>query len=154
MSSRKLTITKNSDFVERFKEVCESSQPSDVARFLNISYQSAKNYLQGRLPDPNVLRVISERTPYSIHWLLTGSGEKYVGINGEKKDTDILSDALRAFIRRECTEIVGELLNDQINNQKQPDTTTPQSRIVVLTPDKIKEEKVLEESDIPSIEHR
>lgn len=153
MSSSKLTINKNSAFVERFKEVCESSQPSDIARFLNISYQSAKNYLQGRLPDSNVLQIISERTPYSIHWLLTGNGEKHVGINSEKKDTDILSDALRAFIRRECTEIVGELLNDQINNQKQPDTTIPQTRIVVLTPDKIKEEKVLEESDVLSPEH-
>ena len=154
MSSKKLTITKNSDFVKRFEEVCDTSQPADVARFLNISYQTAKNYLQGRLPDSNVLRLISERTPYSIHWLLTGRGEKFAEINAEKRDIDILSDALRAFIRRECTEIVGELLNDQINNKKQSDTTTPQSRIVVLTPDKIKEEKVLEESDIPSIEHR
>lgn len=153
MSSKKLTIIKNSDFVKRFEEVCDTSQPADVARFLSISYQTAKNYLQGRLPDSNVLRVISERTPYSIHWLLTGSGEKLVGVSSEKKDTDILSDALRAFIRSECTKIVGELLNDQIINQKQPDTTIPQTRIVVLTPDKIKEEKVLEESDILSAEH-
>ncbi len=154
MPDKKLTITKNADFVKRFVEVCDTSQPADVARFLNISYQTAKNYLQGRLPDSNVLRVISERTPYSIHWLLTGGGEKFVGADSEKKDTDILSDALRAFIRHECAEIVGELLNDQINNQKHPETTTPQTRIVVLTPDKISEEKVLEDSDVPSAEYR
>ena len=149
MSSNKITIIKNLDFVERFEEVCGSSQPADVARFLNISYQTAKNYLQGRLPDSNVLRIISERTPYSIHWLLTGRGEKFAEINKEKRDTDILSDALRTFIRRECTKIVGELLN----NQKQPDAVIPQTRVVVLTPDKVKEEKVLDESDVLSIEH-
>lgn len=154
MSSKKLTITKNSDFVKRFVEVCDTSQPADVARFLNISYQTAKNYLHGRLPDSNVLRIISERTPYSIHWLLTGSGEKFVEADSEKKDADILSDALRAFIRRECTEIVGELLYQQTNDQKHSDTTTPQTRIVVLTPDKIKEEKILEDSDVFSAEHR
>ncbi|HEY0658020.1 MAG TPA: helix-turn-helix domain-containing protein [Pyrinomonadaceae bacterium] len=149
MSSKKITIIKNLDFVKRFEEVCGTSQPADVARFLNISYQTAKNYLQGRLPDSNVLRLISKRTPYSIHWLLTGHGEKFAEINKQEKDTDILSDALRAFIRRECAQVVGELLN----NQKQPDAAISQPRIVLLTPDKIKEEKVSEESDVFSIKN-
>lgn len=149
MSSKKITIIKNLDFVKRFEEVCGTSQPADVARFLNIPYQTAKNYLQGRLPDSSVLKLISERTPYSIHWLLTGRGEKFVETVKAEKDTDILSDALRAFIRRECAKIVGELLNDQ----KQPDAAIPQPRVIYLTPDKIKEEKTLEESDVLSVEN-
>lgn len=147
MSSKKTAIAQNKDFIERFTEVCGTNQPSNAARLLNISYQAAKNYFQGRLPDPNVLRTISERTPYSIHWLLTGRGEKFAEHNDEKKDTNILTDALRTIIREECTQIISEFLNVQ----KQSETTIPQPRIVVLTPDKIKEEKVLEDSDASSI---
>ena len=147
MSSKKKAIVQNKDFIERFTEVCGTDQPSDAARLLNISYQAAKNYLQGRLPDANILRAISKRTPYSIHWLLTGQGEKFVEHSEEKKDTNILTDALRAIIREECTQIISELLNVQ----NQSETTIPQPRTVVLTPDKIKEEKVLEESDASRI---
>jgi hypothetical protein len=70
------------EFVERFIEVCGTSEPSKVQKLLDVSYQAAKNYLQGRLPDSYVLKTISERTPYSINWLLTGQGEKFAGQNG------------------------------------------------------------------------
>ena len=70
-----LEIEKNR-FVERFVEICGTSEPARVQRLLNISYQAAKNYLLGRLPDATVLKAIAEKTPYSIHWLLTGNGEK------------------------------------------------------------------------------
>jgi transcriptional regulator with XRE-family HTH domain len=146
MSSKKITIVENFEFVERFREVCGSDQPADVARLLNISYQAAKNYLQGRLPDTNVLRAISEQTPYSIHWLLTGQGSKFVELEAEKKDTDIFSDALRAFVRKECVKVLGELLEKQ-NQSAEP---ASKGKVVVLTPDKIKEEKILEENEILS----
>ena len=146
MSSRKIVIAENADFIERFKEVCGTSQPSVVARLLNISYQAAKNYLHGRLPDSAVLQTIADKTPYSLHWLLTGRGEKFVESVNEKKNADILADNLREFLRRECAQIVGELL--EIQNQSE---LFPQPRIVVLSPDKIKEETILEESDVSSV---
>jgi predicted transcriptional regulator len=133
MSSKKSKNSENFSFVERFIEVCGSSQPTDITRLLNISYQAAKNYLNGRLPEAKILKTISEKTPYSINWLLTGEGEKFVKTS-LNEDTLILSDQMRAFVRQICMEVIGEVLNDQ-SDQTQPKT-------VVLTSDKIKEEKV------------
>jgi hypothetical protein len=143
MSSKHVTKKQNIDFVGRFIEVCGSSQPADVARILKISYQAAKNYLNGRLPGSNVLLIIAEKTPYSIHWLLTGQGDRFIETGEQREDTLLAPDALRTFVRRECLQIVGEVLN----NQTQPAETAPQSKIVVLTSDRIKEEKISENSD-------
>ncbi|MCU1288206.1 MAG: Bacteriophage repressor helix-turn-helix domain [Acidobacteria bacterium] len=143
MSSKKIQNLENVDFIKRFTEVCGSSKPACVARLLGVSYQAAKNYLRGRSPEAKILRRISEQTPYSIHWLLTGRGEKFAEANAEKKDTDILTGALRAFLKEECRQIIGEILNEQ----NQSERAIKQSRTVVLTPDMIKEEKVLEESE-------
>lgn len=127
----------NSEFKKRFIEVCGTSQPQEIAKILGISYQAAKNYLEGRLPASNVLRVISDKTTYSVHWLLTGEGAKFVEI-GQKKGEPLLSDEMRAFVRHECMEVVKELLG---NLEEMP----PQ-KIVVLTSKNIKEEKVTDEA--------
>ncbi|MGC2238904.1 MAG: helix-turn-helix domain-containing protein [Pyrinomonadaceae bacterium] len=137
MSSGKLKKVENSDFIKRFVEVCGSSQPVEVARLLNISYQAAKNYLFGRMPDSNVLVIISERTPYSIHWLLTGQGKKFVE-SSQSEDTLRPSDQLREFVRRECLELIEEVLSRQ--------TEAAQSKVVVLTSENIKKEKVMDET--------
>ena len=134
MSSRNSSNDENFDFIGRFVEICGSSQPAEVARLLNISYGSARNYLNGRLPDSSVLANISEQTPYSIHWLLTGKGKKFVE-NGGDQGAVVLSDQLREFVRRECLELINEILNSRIE--------TDQSKTVVLTSEQIMEEKVL-----------
>jgi len=137
MPSRKVEKIENLEFVGRFSEVCGSSQAADIKRLLGVSYQAAKNYLEGRLPDSNVLTVIAERTPYSIHWLLTGQGEKFVE-NSPREDTLLLSGKLREFVRHECREIVNEMLSSQNENA--------QFKTVALSAEKIKEEKVMEET--------
>lgn len=137
MSRRKLSETENIGFVERLIEVCETSKPAKMARLLNVSYQAAKNYLNGRLPDSNVLKTISERTPYSIHWLVTGEGKKFVE-SAENKDRKIFTDEMRALVRLECIDIINELLGDS----KQ--TVSP--KVVVLSSDKIKQEKIVDDS--------
>ena len=139
MSSEKPTIVEKNAFVERFIEVCGSSQPVEIAQLLNISYQAAKNYLQGRLPDTKVLITISEETPYSIHWLLTGNGEKFL-TSPANEDTNILTDQIRAFVRQTCLEIIGEVLSNQKDSTQQ--------KTVVLTSKNIMEEKILDESSV------
>lgn len=134
MSREKSTINEKILFIERFVEVCGTNEPVKIQRLLNISYQAAKNYLQGRLPDPHVLRTIAERTPYSVHWLLTGTGEKYAS-SRLYEDTLVLNRQIRALIRRECVEVINEMMGNQ-----QP----PQQKIVVLQSDKLKSEKVTE----------
>lgn len=138
MSSKKIVKDENSDFVNRFIEICGSSQPAQVAQLLNISYQGAKNYLEGRLPDSYTLIAISEKTGCSIDWLLTGKGKK--NIQGSlKEDTPILSDQTKALIREECRQVVGEILSQY---QK-----TAQGKVIVLKSEDIKEEKKLVEAD-------
>lgn len=144
MSRRNLTNVENFEFVRRFVEVCGSSQPAAVSRLLNISYQAAKNYLQGRLPDSNVLLVIARKTPYSVHWLLTGQGAKLVG-NRSEQDTAIFSDEMKVLVRRECLGVIDEVLGNQIE--------TAQPRVVVLTPDSVKTEKAVAESTALSKKH-
>jgi predicted transcriptional regulator len=137
MSRRKSTYAENNNFVERLVEVCGTSKPAEISRMLDVSYQAAKNYLQGRLPDSNVLLTISKRTDYSIHWLVTGEGKKFVQTDQEK-DREILTDEIRAFVRREFMNLINEIL------VKQAEQVDP--KIVVLSSDKIKEEKVLDDS--------
>ena len=122
------------EFIERFIETCGSSEPAHVQRLLNISYQGAKNYLLGRLPDPAVLKTIAAKTPYSIHWLLTGKGEKLVS-NSSYAGTSIAVDQFRALIRQECVEIINEILGSLI---------TPQPKVVVLQSSKLRSEKIRE----------
>ncbi len=137
MSSKKMEILQNSAFVERFSEVCGSPQPAVIAQMLNISYQAAKNYLQGRLPDSKTLRTISEKTPYSVNWLLTGDGEKFVK-SPINEDTLILTDQMRTFVRQICLEVIGEVLSNQNDSAGQ--------KVVILTSENIKEEKIMDES--------
>lgn len=135
MSRKEAISAKKLAFIERFTEVCGSSQPTDIARLLDVSYQAAKNYLQGRLPDSSVLIVIAEKTPYSIHWLLTGKGKKFADIN-LTEDTEILTDRLRAFIRDECQKVVGEILSVTVED-------AAQEKVIVLRSGDIKEEKLI-----------
>jgi hypothetical protein len=129
---------KNS-FIERFIEVCGASEPAKIQRLLDISYQAAKNYLQGRLPDSYVLRTIAERTPYSINWLLTGRGDKFVSSYVDE-GAPLTARQIRDLIRTECVEVINELLGSR-------DLT--QQKVVVLPSASVKSEKVKESPTVP-----
>ena len=141
MSSRKTSNVEKKLFVERFIEICGSSQTNDIARLLNISYQAAKNYLNGRLPDSSVLKTIAEKTPFSINWLLTGEGEKLTAEH-LKKDALQVTDQMQTFVREICLEVVSEVFSNQ--------AVVTQQKTVVLTSENIKEETLLDQSAILS----
>jgi hypothetical protein len=126
-------------FIERFVEICGTSEPAKIQRLLDISYQAAKNYLQGRLPDSYVLRTIAQRTPYSINWLLTGEGEKLVS-NPSSVDTPLSAHQIRDLVRSECVEVINEILGSR---------EATQQKVVVLPSRSLKSEKVKESSVIP-----
>ena len=125
-------------FITRFIEVCGTGEPAKIQRLLDISYQAAKNYLQGRLPDSYVLRTVAERTPYSLNWLLTGKGQKLVS-NSVSEDTPLSASQIRDLIRSECVEIINEVLASR---------ELPQQKIVVLPSASLKSEKVKEPSAV------
>lgn len=126
-------------FIERFTEVCGTSEPAKIQRLLDISYQAAKNYLQGRLPDSYVLRTIAQRTPYSINWLLTGDGEKFVSAP-VAEDAPLTARQIRNLIRSECVEVINEILGSR---------EATQQKVVVLQSGSLKSEKVKESSVVP-----
>jgi hypothetical protein len=126
-------------FIERFVEICGTSEPAKIQRLLDISYQAAKNYLQGRLPDSYVLRTIAQRTPYSINWLLTGEGEKLVS-GPASVETPLSTRQIRDLVRSECVEVINEILGSR---------EATQQKVVVLQSGSLKSEKVKEPSVIP-----
>jgi transcriptional regulator with XRE-family HTH domain len=79
-------IDRVASFPARLQEACESDEPARIARKIGIPYQTVKNYLAGRLPKPDVLVKISDATNVSIHWLLTGEGEKRLRGKGDGFD--------------------------------------------------------------------
>jgi hypothetical protein len=130
-------------FIARFVEVCGTSEPAKIQRLLDISYQAAKNYLQGRLPDSYVLRTIALRTPYSINWLLTGEGEKLV--SGEHvEDAPLSARQIRDLVRSECVEVINEVLGSRESTQQ---------KVVVLQSGSLKSEKVKEPSAVSEKEN-
>ncbi len=124
------------EFSIRFIEVCGSDRPAIIKRLLNISYQAAKNYLSGRIPDAQVLLKIAQNTEYSIHWLLTGRGKKFIEAENHQ-DTPILSRQIEASVRRICVEVINEI------NVRQE---AAQPKVVVLRSGELLSEKVMDES--------
>ena len=125
----------NTEFASRFADICGSSEAAKVQRLLNIPYQSAKNYLNGRLPQAEVLILISERTGCSIDWLLTGRGKKF--LSGHATPDTPLSAGQIASVRSICVEVINEMNGN---------TGPAQPRIVRLQSSELMSEKVPDEA--------
>jgi transcriptional regulator with XRE-family HTH domain len=67
------------DFPERLKELFEFGSMADIARRIDVPHATVRNYFQGRLPAPEVLIKIADKTDVSLNWLLTGAGPKFIG---------------------------------------------------------------------------
>jgi phage repressor protein C with HTH and peptisase S24 domain len=78
LSSENSTNIESMAFGQRFVEAFENAPIAEIARKLGKTYQGVKNYAEGRIPSPDVLIEISHSTGCSIHWLLTGEGQKKV----------------------------------------------------------------------------
>ena len=130
-------MKKNFQFIARFIEACGTPEPAKIQRLLKISYQSAKNYLEGRLPKPDFLISISNRTSCSIDWLLTGRGKKFVG-SDTPRDTPILTGQMEAFVRRVCVEVINEMNGSQ---------ETAHPKVVVLQSSELMSEKVMDRAN-------
>lgn len=136
VSSEKQQKVSNSGFIERFVEACGTSEPAKIQRLLNISYQTAKNYLHGRLPKADVLIRIGESTSCSIDWLLTGRGKKFAN-EANLLDTPTATGQMETFVRGICVEVINELHGSQ---------KAGQPRVVVLQSSELLSEKVTDEA--------
>jgi transcriptional regulator with XRE-family HTH domain len=124
----------NAEFIRRFIEACGTSKPAEIARLLSIPYQSAKNYLNGRIPTAGALVSISEVTSCSIDWLLTGRGKKFLE-GAEPVSAPLPARQLEAIARRVVVEVINEMSVSQ---------ETAQPKIVRLQSSDIVSEKAKE----------
>jgi len=129
---------KNIEFIDRFVEACGTAEPAKIQRLLNISYQSAKNYLQGRLPKPEILILIADRTSCSIDWLLTGRGKKFAD-ESAGQGAPLLTGQIEAFVRRICVEVINEVSGRQ---------EVAHSKVVVLQSSELLSEKIVDETTV------
>jgi hypothetical protein len=141
MSSRKLKKFEKKDFVERFVEICGTSEASEISRLLDISYQAARNYLGGRLPEAFVLLSIAEKTPYSIHWLLTGRGEKFTD-NTENTEEQLFFGKITEAAKQGCLTAMRESFSEN------SETALPKT--VILKNAKVRSEKAREDISSPT----
>jgi SOS-response transcriptional repressor LexA len=70
-------MTANS-FGDRLKTAFKDAKDADIARKIGVSQPAIKNYMDGRVPAAETLIKISNLTSCSIHWLLTGEGQKWI----------------------------------------------------------------------------
>lgn len=96
-------IVEFNTFASRLQEACKTGEPAEIARLTELTYQTVKNYLLGRLPTAEVLIKLSEKLGVSIHWLLTGVGPQFVGdfsttveFRFDERDKKVLADIAAA----------------------------------------------------------
>ncbi len=97
-------------YIERLTEALGTTEPAEISRRLGISYQAAKNYLEGRLPSAEVLTLIAEQTDYSLNWLLTGNGSKRVAAEKDVAESPAMRElelVVRRMVREELTRKKG-----------------------------------------------
>jgi hypothetical protein len=138
MSSDELEIAEKNKFIERFIEACGSDEPAEIKRLLNVSYPAARNYLDGRIPRGRILLKIAANTDYSLHWLLTGIGEKVVPREPSIRDTPIPPAVTLESVREICVQVVSAELDRRLSAEP---------KIFVLPTDQVKSEKAMEISD-------
>lgn len=67
---------KTSEFGLRLLEAFDSVHNYEIAKLLGVSKPAVTAYMQGRIPPHKILLQVHELTGFSLHWLLTGEGEK------------------------------------------------------------------------------
>jgi len=92
-------------FVRRFKDtflLIGDVSAADIARRLGVTHATATNYLEGRVPNGEVLARIANKTNVSLNWLLTGTGEPYAS-NPQTQSLEVelpLTSEARRIVQR------------------------------------------------------
>lgn len=143
MSRRKKENLIDKEFAARFKEVCETTKPTEIKDKFGFSYQAAKNYLNGNYPETSVLLTIASKTNYSIHWLLTGKGEKIISDEPKIYVSPENNVEVESLIRKIFLEEVAKFLVVKIDDNE---TENDQNSSVLLGKKQIKNEKSIIEA--------
>jgi len=102
--------------LEIFEDAGEKNPKSKIAEVLGVKPSAVTNYLQDRIPDADKLRQISNFTKCSIHWLITGEGEKYINVEKKVNLEETIREVVREIVREEISnraEIPGKNLKNE-----------------------------------------
>ncbi len=101
-------------FGERLLDIFGDVPKGNIAKVLGVKPSAVTNYLQDRVPDGDKLKRISDFTNCSIHWLITGEGEKYLNSNKQINLDETFRAVVREIIREELSrtnweKVIGDL---------------------------------------------
>jgi transcriptional regulator with XRE-family HTH domain len=86
-----------SEFGIRLRQAFYGAKNAEIARQLSVSSAAITNYIEGRVPPSDKLTLISTLTNCSIHWLLTGEGEKNLNAVADEK-AEVEEEAKTKFV--------------------------------------------------------
>lgn len=94
----------NISFTDRLKQAFDNATMAEIARRIDVPHATIRNYFQGRMPAPDVLIKIADKTGVSLTWLLAGKGPMY--LTGERPvDLDrLLEERVVAIVERILSE--------------------------------------------------
>jgi repressor LexA len=78
-----VTASSVETFGDRLKKAFTGLSNRQIAEELGVSKSAVTNYMQGRIPPPEMLDSIARLTKCSLHWLITGEGPE--SVNGLRK---------------------------------------------------------------------
>lgn len=73
----------DSSFGERLKVAFRGAKNYEIARKMGVSDAAVKNYVDGRVPNAEILLLIRRLTGCNLDWLLSGEGSRFVGDDKE-----------------------------------------------------------------------
>ena len=107
-------------FTQRLHKIFSNASMAEIARQLDLPHATIRNYFAGRLPSPEVLIRIAEKTNVSLNWLLTGQGEVYAGAPKVATLDALLEDKIAEIVEK-------RLLSFELRNAKTPEKNSFQN---------------------------
>jgi transcriptional regulator with XRE-family HTH domain len=76
-------------FGRRLRMAFDGASNAEIARKLNVTKSTIGNYMDGRIPPAETLIEISRLTSCSLHWLITGEGERHISVQVGRDDSAV-----------------------------------------------------------------
>jgi predicted transcriptional regulator len=129
---------------KRLREAFNGAKNAQIAKRLNCTKSAVKNYIDGRATLP-LLMAISEQTGYSVDWLLTGKGVKYLNPAGKISFDRLIEDRIKQIAEETVKEALRKFKEGIEDEEKETEVEKHQ-----ITQEKLNElefdEKVREEN--------
>ena len=98
-------------FGSRLERAFVGYKKKEIADKIGVSRSAVTNYVQDRVPEPEILLNITKSTGCSLHWLLTGEGpqkiSQLIALSEESEHKIDLEEVKRKAIQEFLAHLVG-----------------------------------------------